>query len=1599
MVTKSQRILDLLPGTFAAEPAHSPLVTLAQTYGSELQEAENALAAIMRAHWCDQADLGASQFDDLPKFAALYGLSPHPDDGIEEFRRRLKLWVRLILDGPATVRGLLRASSILTGLEIDDSDAAFDAWWRRDTDRLTTTRFSGRDAGPAIFGFDRGAATGADAAPARITGAVRLPDPLDLGADNTLRIAVDGGAVMTVDFSAAPAVTHPQDVIARINETVPGEVATLVAGRLVLTSPTSGNGGRIAVADGPDDAAARLLGLPPRRTIGTDAQGAVFTGTADLSGGIDLSENRFVRLTVDGTHLSEIDCAGATPAATLPGEIVDAINAGLGLTAASHDGHFITLASPTTGIGSTIAFLLPAAQDATKAIFGPHPTIITGKDAEPATLVGTSDLALGADLSAGATLLVAFDGEAPTEVNCAGDDPTNTQLPDVVSAINATLRADIARHNGRNLILNGLEAGPAGLLELGDAGGGDAALALLGLPPRQVHGTDATRAILRGQSDLTDSVSLAARPLLRLAIDHRPAQTFDLSQAAAEGPLDATGISVALNAMDSAPQASAEDGHLVLQSPTDGAAGRVELVPVSAPVTRRFVSRVPILEDAAQLVFGTLTARAAGSAATAARITGTIDLRRGVDLSGGRFVRLAIDGGTPVDIDCAGPRPRTTTAEEVISNLNSAVGTEIATLSNDGKLLLTSPTQGAQSQLSLSMPQAADALGTLTGAAPQTIQGRAAQQVSFTGTADLSAGIDLSAAAHLRLAIDAGDAVEIDCAGPDPAATTLAQIVIAINVGVGQNVATHDGAHILLTSPTKGAGSSVAILTPASADATKAILGIAPERQYSGAEALAAELTGSTDISGGVNLSVARFLRLGVGTTPPIDIDCAAETDDPAAAAPEDIVAAINAATSAPVASIENGHLVLRAPTSGASSRLVLETVQSGDAQMALLGTDAATASGEAAQPAKLVGTVDLRSGVDLSTRSVLRLAVNDGLPIDIDIAGTAAEVTSPEEVTAAINAQFPAMAAIDADGYLSLTARDGETIALLPLRYFEVIDYPPEPVRQLVRGVSHGDAILAHNTGAAAALLDVGFRSAKGVGSPGLINLETGWQLRLRGALQPGMTAQITSAERVLSAVIGGATSQDLPPLRVEGLPLLPHLRFPADTRRTMAKGAGERRQIVITGPAAPDVIQLSELRQHPTAPQITIAPAAALPDDAPPDLWIGRLETDGDGFALVGADGTTLATIDAAFVPHAGLIGALVAFTGQIHDHAETPLIMATSFQQLVDLTIHLDADPPVTETFTAVTIAATGPLSMVEQINTGPAPSTLVLAKAIDPTAALELPRGKGRRLFVDCLSARYDAANFDRDRFAGGPCLEQGIFNVSRFAESPKAQSTPVFAPMNGGGATDVTLSWENHAAAAAEINLPLDMPARFGARFDMDRFALSDDAPETITGLVTEPAGDPDHFVNRLAEGASASVLVTARAADTVPIGFAPVSLPFARPVFLSGGSAAQPARLYLSDPGVAGFIALSASVAGKHGNRISVVVCDSGPGRFDLLVAFDGARFENARQRVMGPALTGTPDDLSKPGPRGAAHLKAAGVRIAVTRDGTPPENPYFKGD
>ena len=676
---KVDRILANLPPTFATMGDPSALRAIAGAFGGELQAAENSLVAVMRAHWVDFADQGEVRIVDLAGIGALYGLAPRPDESVEEFRDHLKRYVRTFLDGTVTVQGLLRITAEVLGLHIEDD--ALDTWWTRDDPVLVTSSQRGADAASAIFGTPSFESAGHDALPAAIDGTVDLRAGVDLRSRDRLWIAVDGHGAVPVDLAAGvdAAAVQPDQIAAAINATFGiQEFATIVDGRLRLASQTTGPEAEVLIADGPDDAADLVLGLRSRDYRGSDATHATVTGTADISTAVDLTTDRYLRIAVDGQHVAEIDCASgaADPAAVDIGEITDAINDALGITVASDDGRLLTLTSPTPGVAGMIEFQPPAAQPATRRLFGNVPAITRGIDAHRAAVVGDRDLGPGVDLRATPRLRLGVDAQAPVTVDIAGADPITTTPAEIVAAINEALQDNIASHDGRTLTVGSSTPGAASRL-LVDEIDEDAADAVLGLRSRRARGVPPDTASLTGLIDLSGGADISARSAVSLAVDSAAPIEIDLRRGVAD-PARASvdelrdAINDGLGAPTDEPVATTDGAHLILVSPSEGAAGRIAVEPLELISRRRFVTRARVTDDAGPRVFGYPAGRANGEVAVAARVEGTTDLAAGIDLTVNRYLRLRVDGHDAVEVDCAGPRPRATTPAEIVQKINAA---------------------------------------------------------------------------------------------------------------------------------------------------------------------------------------------------------------------------------------------------------------------------------------------------------------------------------------------------------------------------------------------------------------------------------------------------------------------------------------------------------------------------------------------------------------------------------------------------------------------------------------------------------------------------------------------------------------------------------------------------------------------------------------------------------------------------------------------------------------------------------------------------------------------------------------------------------------
>lgn len=1651
MATKTERILSRLPGTFRALPPPTALHALASAFGGELQRAENALAEVMQAHWVGHADRGAQSVHDLKALAELYGLAPRahplPEETVEEFRARLISHVRTFLEGTATLGGVMRVAADSLGLSIEPE---LDGWWSRPDGDPVLARPRGDDAAALLFGVPAALARGRAATPASVRGPVLPADGADLRGGATLRLSLDGGEVRDVDCAAGAddASRVPlSSVAAAIDRAFGARVARDVDGRLTLRSPSTGQASTLEVHEVPgDDAAPVLLGLPARRCLGRAGVDARIAGRVQLPATMDLREHRFLRATVDGTRLAEVDCcAGEDPAAATPGQVADAINAALGPIASIVDGRLV-LASTTPGAGGSLVIREAAARDAAARLLGDAPRSARGLDPAPSEAVGAAALPAEIDLSRVFAVRIGVDARRPVTVDCAGADPAATTPVEVAARLAAALAPGTARFDGLFLHVASGTAGPESTLEiLPVTPEEDAGPLLFGLRPRVFHGEDAAPAVIHGTRDLAAGVDTRARGSLGVAVDGAAPVEVTLPRPVRRddggyGPVPTLTLARAINEAVGEWIAAVEADRLVLASNTRGTAASIELVPLEEREQRPFVTRAFVTGEAASVLLGVPAAAARGSGAERARIEGTVELRRGVDLRAARWLRLSVDGAPAVDVDCASHagRPRLALPEEVCDAINAVFAppddgaAQVASVEG-GRLVLTSRRAGAAALLRLEPPRARDARPLLLGREPGLWRGVEGRRVVFTGTADLSGGVDLSGARHLRLKVDGAER-EADCAGADPADTALPEIVTAINTAFGRLVARSDGAHLVISSA--GPQGHVDVLrAEAGPDAAPLLLGIAPPRSYHGQPPERATVEGTTTLAGPLDLSVGRFLRLAIDGGAPVDVDCAARAADPAAVSPVDVADAIEDVLGPGTAEIAGGRLVLKTRSMGSGARIELLVFSRDDAREALFGEAPAEARGRAPAPAEIVGKVDLRGGADLSSGRTLRVRVDGGRARDVDVAGVLVGSTEADEVSDAINGVLPGLASLTADGQLRLRSpTEGEASALevLPVRVLEIVEYPAEAVADVPRELRHGGRTEVANDGAHESDAVLELHAPRGASGPALANPAAGARIRYLGALGAGDTLRLSrDADMGVRGELsrGGGPFGPVPPQDLLAGSAAAQVRAPFDGVRRLARGRpGEPAAIRLDDPWQPRVAALRE--RTPASPhglEVQVAEHALPAPSAPPVspaasvTLHGRVAADGARHVLVDRDGGQLAVLlrgtSGGPVRH---LGRVVAAEGELHASAGgAPVLVARRIDRLFDVVVRERAPGTASESFHAVSIGSGAEDGLARRVVAGAGRSQLVLAVDEDKGALLRLARGRAEWVYTECHGPRFDLADFDepgetevlRSRFPGVSCVEMGIHDISRFARAEDDPGAAVLAAGPGAAPpVSLVLRWTRHRPGAFELRLPAVLPDYFGARLDDGRLGIGAPPPppggpvdpnagrEAYGGVVTEPAEDPDYFVTRLAASGLVSVSVVPRA----PIGWRAIPIPFRRPrvLRLSGGRDDRPARIYITDPDVPVVFEVlakggggGAAAAGAWGNLIEIGVGpwvpDDGvpgvdppvPGRFLVTVGYAGARVEGARESARGGG------SAPPPAPVGVLDARAAGVAARVIRE------------
>jgi hypothetical protein len=1152
MPTKTDRILGYLPQSFLPDRRKSALAAVAGSVGEELQHGEIVLARILRAHWVDSADEGETLIDDLGRIASMYGLAPLIDfdgsqlESVEQFRAHLKRHVRSLLEGRVTVRGLLEVAAEILGLTIAEGDDV-DVWWNRGSGVQQTHEARGEDAARLVIGAAAADVRGADARPAIVQGTVDLSSGADLAGGSLLKLQVDDGGSFLIALAAGQPDIHAVSLdalVAAINApfSFPEPVASHDGRFVRLQSNKVGQDGRLELEEVEGDAALAIFGVPALSYIGSDPRTAT-TRSVNLSAGVDLSRDRFLRVVIDGRLRAEIDCHDPASAVTLLDHIRDRINAELNAPVAGHDGATLTIQSPTVGAAGSIFIQEPAAQDASATLIGEQPRFSLGADARQATAVSRRDLSVPIDLSDRSLIRLRLDAGPAVTIDCAGNEPAKTTVEEIINILNTTLGPGRAVTDGRRLTLTSATAGRTGQIVFERAAERDALADIFGFGPRVFHGDNALPATLEGTVDLSGGADFMASDRLGIIVDGGPMvevrfPTPDpaemLKRIEPPGSPPPVGeppehvrktsldeIMAAINAAVGQAVADTKGRQLILTSNTRGAASRIAIVALERDVPRRFVSRAAVQDEAATVLLGATEVHATGLPPTRARVEGQVELQFGVDLRDERWLNVAIDHAAPKLIDCAGPRPRATTIQEVAERINAAFAGAEPVCTHDGKrLTLRSHTPGGSSRIAFADVRARDALKRLLDVPPQEVRGEDAGRVVFTGTVDLARGLDLVADARVKIGVDGAAAVDIPLNhGVAPARKTLGELVAAINGAVGTAVARHDGRFLTLTSQQRGAASSLQFEVPSGTDATRLVFGIAAPRSYQAKEATQATIAGKS-LQDHVDLTLERFLRISVNGQPAKLVDCGAKAADEKELAnlPLDQVKdAINQAVNG-VAHLSDNHLVLRSPTKGSASRIRVEPHVAGDAQARLFGDVPVETRGQDATPAEVVGDVRLLGPVDLRTREKMLIAIDGGPPTEVDVAGPAARQAVLTDIVDAINEALPGIASATIDGQLRLqspSAGAESRVEVLPRRHLELTEYPPTPASQVTSGlVGHGDTIVVRNQGVADSTVRVEVLSKHGTVAPALVNHAAGQRIDLDVILRPLESAVIEPAD-----------------------------------------------------------------------------------------------------------------------------------------------------------------------------------------------------------------------------------------------------------------------------------------------------------------------------------------------------------------------------------------------------------------------------------------------------------------------------------------------------
>jgi hypothetical protein len=452
-------------------------------------------------------------------------------------------------------------------------------------------------------------AFGSDAVPAQLIGAADLCHGVDLSRASVVQVLIDNRMNRTIDCSGAdPAHTYLSEIVDAFNLNLGAGVAHHDGHYVTLSGTCTGSGGYLAVSAPPggSDALTAIFGIRSRCAEGVGASRAVIAGKVDLEKGANLWRTHVLRISVDGTAAVDVDLRAVIKeaagdgdetieklAAVPPTDLAQAINQGIGAVVAFTDGHSLTLTSPTTGSGSSLALLRVEDVEARRftsrayfadehalALFDRPQVSAAGAEAAPAHVTGRADLSRGVDLTHARFLQITLDREPPRLVDCAAGAPRpRVVTPDeIVTAINRAFDGrEVASHVGRHLRLTSPTSGGRSRIKFGRAEEADAFAILLREAPRVTQGRDPQPAVIRGPA-VQEPLDFSKQHVLRVAVDRAP--WLDVDVAGAEPRFTfleevAAAINRTLPGL-----ARLVDGRLQLTSPTCGEDSSLEVLPV-----------------------------------------------------------------------------------------------------------------------------------------------------------------------------------------------------------------------------------------------------------------------------------------------------------------------------------------------------------------------------------------------------------------------------------------------------------------------------------------------------------------------------------------------------------------------------------------------------------------------------------------------------------------------------------------------------------------------------------------------------------------------------------------------------------------------------------------------------------------------------------------------------------------------------------------------------------------------------------------------------------------------------------------------------------